>query len=224
MKKVQTLVSKVKDYLSAKERNDFLTIMYMVIMQDRMLKSWVSKGALTKEEITLLKKSRTWTNKFNEKVKSRLSRKEVEYTDKKIDKFDVRFFDDYTIQKIFRDMSNRLENATIPRPYFTRWCEEIMDVNCRQCTKSHCECYLNEMFEENLVESDTGEELPNCRYAYTSKRPRYSAKEISDYMLDPRKPIEEVDKFIDKLDAASMRAMLKDSAREWTRMAQEQSK
>jgi hypothetical protein len=211
----------LRDYLSAKERNDFLTMKYMSIMADRLLEDWLKKSNITKAEARLIRLARTWTNKFVEKVRERLSIKENAYTEKRLAKFDVRFIDDYTYKTIARDLGNKLENCVLPREMFGKFSEEIMDINCRHCKQCHTKCDLYDVLDENFIQ-ESGERLPNCRYAYTNKRPRFSPEQIAHYTINPKMSIEKVDEFIDMLDAASMRAMLKDSAREWNKMNQEQ--
>lgn len=130
-----------------------------------MLNDWNKRGNLTKEEHKSLKTSETYLKKFCKSVYDRLSDKEKVQIDKRLEKFDFRLVDDFTLQRVYRDMNDRMVNAVVPREQFYKWCEEIMHVNCRGCNKTWNECELHQVFEENLVpESQWG--LDNCRYAY----------------------------------------------------------
>ncbi|MCR3760398.1 hypothetical protein KYB31_15580 [Clostridium felsineum] len=166
----------MKDYLNADEKNQLMVFMSILQVMDgnrgingpkivSVLEDWSKRKNLTKEEHKNLKYANTYLSKFCESVYNRLNDKEQKQLDKRLKKFDFRLVDDYTLQKVYRDMSDRMQNAVVPREQFNNWCEEIMERNCNECNKDWKECRLHEVFENNFVpESSWG--LDNCRYAY----------------------------------------------------------
>jgi uncharacterized membrane-anchored protein YjiN (DUF445 family) len=166
----------MKDYLNADEKNQIMVFMSILQIMNgnrgingpkiiTVLEDWNKRGNLTKEEHKNLKYAGTYLTKFCMSVYDRLSDKEKIQMDKRLQKFDFRLVDDFTLQKIYREMTDRMVNAVIPREQFFKWCEEIMHVNCNGCTKDWKQCELHEMFEENFVPESTWNK-DNCRYAY----------------------------------------------------------
>jgi hypothetical protein len=173
-------VNKLKDYLNFEERNQFLVMMSILqliqgsrsvqnIKIKPMIEDWNERNNLTKEEHKYLKTTETYLSKFCNSVHDRMSLKEQEVIDKRIRKFDFRLIDDYTLKNIYRDINDKLKNAVVPRQQFETWCEEIMECNCKGCTKPWTDCKLHRVFDNNFVpESSWG--LQNCRYAYQKIR------------------------------------------------------
>lgn len=168
----------MKDYLSAIEKNQIIVLMLVLeaingksnsnmdeAKISAMVEDWKKRGNLTKEEHRALKSSSTYLKKFLDSVLDRLSEKERNVIKKRLLKVDFRPVDDYTIKKIFREMENRMVNAVVTRELFNKWCEEIMECNCKNCSKDWKDCELHEVFEENFVPESTWN-LENCRYAY----------------------------------------------------------
>lgn len=130
-----------------------------------MLEDWTKRENLTKEEHRALKTAETNLKKFCESVYARVNPKEQEQLKKKLTSFDFRLIDDFTLQRVYRDISDRMKIAAVPREQFLDWCEEIMECNCKNCNKDWSKCRLHEVFENNFVpESSWGKQ--NCRYAY----------------------------------------------------------
>lgn len=167
----------MKDYLNAEERNQLMVFMAILQMFSgnrgitgasgkNIVDDWSSRNNLTKDEQRSLKMSQTYLKKFCDSVQDRMNPKEQEQIKKRLEKFDFRLVDDFTLQKVYRDMKDRLVNAVVPREEFCAWCNEIMYQNCNGCTKHFSKCELHQVFEDNFVpESSWG--LENCRYAYT---------------------------------------------------------
>ncbi len=126
---------------------------------------WKDRNFLTKDEGKNVKTAHTYLIKFFNSVLERLNAKEKGLIQKQLEKFDFKIVDDYTMQKIFRDMSNHLVNAVVPRQQFENWCCEIMACNCKDCTKHWDGCELYKVFEDNFV-PDGGFEMDNCKFAY----------------------------------------------------------
>lgn len=168
----------MKKYLNAEQRNQFLVL--VSILQtftgnrnmtrknpgeiQTILEQWDKSDNLTKDEHRSLKMVGTYLNKFCESVFERMDPKEKKQLDKRMDKFDFRLVDDYTLKKIYRDMQDKYVNAVVPRELFNKFCEEIMFVKCHNCKKCYGECELYDVFEENFIpESTYG--LTNCKFA-----------------------------------------------------------
>lgn len=168
----------MRDYLNATEKTQFFVILSILQVIEGirnsgkdgpkitpMLEEWKRKNNITKEEHRSLKTAETHLKKFTESVFNRLSKKEQEVIKKKIANFDFRLIDDYTLKQIFRDINDRMQFAVMPRQQFYSWCEQIMKVNCENCTKDWNTCELHTIFEENFV-PESGWDCENCKYAY----------------------------------------------------------
>lgn len=169
----------MKDYLNAEEKNQIMVLMSILQVMngnrnlgkenpakiETMIESWNNRKNLTKEEQKDLKMSNTYLNKFCKSVLDRLDPKEKELLDKRLIKFDFRLVDDFTLKRVYRDINDKMVNAVIPREQFYKWCEEIIDINCKGCNKCWKDCELHTIFEDNFVPESTWN-LENCRYAY----------------------------------------------------------
>ncbi|MEG0728236.1 MAG: DUF5651 domain-containing protein [Anaerovoracaceae bacterium] len=172
----------MKTYLSAQERNEFLTIASVLKMmenskmkEDKFAKdapkfsdiadAWQSRGNLTKEEAKSLRMASTYLRKFADSILERVDQREKDIVTKKLSSFCFRIVDDYTLGKIYREMNDKVKNVTMCREKFGAIAEEIMSINCKNCTRACSQCELHEIFDDNLM-PDGGYDMPNCRYAY----------------------------------------------------------
>lgn len=171
---------KLKDYLNSEELNDFMTIGMLLETSGDILESkidekvitlgkiriaWDTRGNLSKEEHKAIKTAETYLTKAYRSILNRLSKNEAIKIQRRLNTSYIRILDKYTIDKINRETADKYKNAVIPRVQFEDWCEVIMQVKCKGCTKDRQACKLREVFEDNFVpESDWG--LDNCRYAY----------------------------------------------------------
>lgn len=166
-----------RDYLNKDETNQFMVLMSVtqIINGERNLENkkqapmyidWTNRSMMTKEQAKWLKTANTYLNKFIISKLKDLSKEQQKKVLAKISKFDFKLIDDYTWQKISRDMEDKFQFATLKREDFNNWCEEIMLKHCKDCTKDRCECNLFKVFDDNLV-PDGGFNLPSCPYAYS---------------------------------------------------------
>lgn len=165
-----------RGYLNRDESNQFMVIMAAIqlINGERSLdnrphppmwEEWSKREMMDKAQQKNLKMANTYLNKFvMSKLKDLDKSKQIEML-KKIQKFDFKLADDYTLKKLFRDMSDKMQFAVMKREDFYKWTEEIMTVNCLNCNKDRNKCELHRVFEDNLV-PETGWNLNNCEYAY----------------------------------------------------------
>jgi hypothetical protein len=172
------LQGKLKDYLNSEELNDLMLIGALLDTTANVVKStlndktldkiriaWNTRGNLSKEEHKSLKMAETYLTKFYTSILNRLSINEVVKINKRNSSFNIRILDKFTLDKLNRQTNDKYKNAVVPREQFENWCEEIMEIKCKGCTKDRQACKLHEVFEDNFVqESDWG--LDNCRYAY----------------------------------------------------------
>jgi hypothetical protein len=171
----------VRDYLNSSEKNQFMVLLSVIQLMEgkrnngidgprisTMLEEWTKRDNMTKEEHKKLKTAETYLKQFTSSVYRRLSPKEQNIIDKKVMKFDFKLVDDYTLKQVHRDISNAMVNAVVPREEFHDWCEQIMEVNCKGCTKNGNECKLNQVFENNFI-PESGFNCSNCKFAYVSE-------------------------------------------------------
>ena len=154
-----------RDYLNQEESNDVLTLNYIVGMIDNMLKN--SYDFYKKEELTSLKYVKSYCDKFLLNLMKRVSKKEVDRLDKRNKRFSFKLIDDPMLKIIEGKIDKHMEEVRMPRDLFDKFCEEVMDVRCNNCTKNHCECELYDVFIKNNAVEPDGFDLDNCRYAYS---------------------------------------------------------
>lgn len=171
----------MRDYLNANEKNQFMVIQSISQVIDgkrnggidgpkigTMLEEWTKHNNMSKEEHKNLKMAETYLKKYLTSVYDRLSPKEQAVIQKKVMKFDFKLVDDFTLKQVFRDISDRMVNAAVPREQFYKWSEEIMCVKCNGCTKNWNECELHTAFNDNFI-PESSFNLKNCKYAYSSE-------------------------------------------------------
>lgn len=169
----------MRDYLNQNEKNQFMVLLSILQLMEgkrnngvdgprigTILQEWSGRNMMTKEEHKNLKTSETYLRKFSDSVYHRLSKKEQDIIDKKINKFDFKLVDDYTLKQINRNIQDRFVNAAVPREQFYTWCSEIMTIKCNGCTKDGNTCELNAIFEDNFI-PESGFNCENCKFAYT---------------------------------------------------------
>lgn len=172
----------MKDYLNRDEKNQIVTLMAVAqqIEGIRTLtgkegkpiwEAWKDRGFLTKDEGKSIKTAHTYLLKFFKSVLNRVNSREEGLILKQLAKFDFKIIDDFTINKIFRDITNRMQNAVVPRVQFENWCSEIMSCNCKGCQKHWDKCELYTVFEDNFV-PEGGYNLENCKYSYDEVKRR----------------------------------------------------
>lgn len=171
----------MKDYLNQSETNDFMCIGYLLdtagsilgierssknpMSIEKVRAGWADRGNLTKEEHKSLKMAETYLSKFYTSVLARMSRNEAAKVYKRLTRYTVKFMDEFTLNLLNVQLGREFEVVKIEREQYQQWCEEIMNVNCKNCTKHHDECKLCSLFENTLI-PESQWNLDNCRYAY----------------------------------------------------------
>lgn len=158
--------NKCKNYLNSAECLDFMMLSSLMAHLDQMVDNWCARQVVSSDESRSLKMANTYVKKFLSSLLGRLDNKEKEKIDRKMKTNTVRLYDRYTIDKLNRESENTLKNTVVDRELFDKFCEEIMDVRCRNCNKEWVDCELHTLFEENLIPEPTGYDCKNCRYAF----------------------------------------------------------
>jgi len=124
---------------------------------------WEERGMMTAEARRYLKTAYTYLCKFKAEMMTNLDDQTVSILKKKLEKFDYRLVDKYTMEKIHRDINNHLKYVVMERESFENIIQEVAQVNCVGCTKDYRGCPLAKVFDEVLAYG--AEEQPNCPYA-----------------------------------------------------------
>lgn len=178
----------LKDYFNSEQRNQFMVIGSLIRAFNRVenkgkdgprihaiADSWEKQGLATKEELKYLRTATTYLEKFYDSVLARQGAKEQDRLRKMLGKFDYKLIDDYTLQRIMRDMSDKLNYAVMKREDFENWSRDIMYTCCRGCKKDWKECDLYDALDDNFIpESSWG--CDNCKYADPRERNDNDAK------------------------------------------------
>lgn len=164
-----------RGYLNRDESNTIMCI--MAVMQQLeglrsisgrpseipMWEDWTKRGMMTPEAKKCLKMGHTYIKKFIDEMLQSLDKEEVQKISKKLEKFDYRLIDDYTLQKVHRDINDHFKYAVMDRENFNNIIEDMAQVTCVGCTKDYRKCALHKVYEDILLPG-LGEQ-PNCPYA-----------------------------------------------------------
>lgn len=181
----------MKDYLNKEETNNFLLIGTLLDTVSAIKDDWKKRSMLTKEEHKYLSTAKTYAEKFYLSVMNRLNPREAEKLYKRLMKFDIKVLDEYTKKRLFGEFDKEYAVVKIPREEFEDWCEEIMEVNCKNCTKHWGECRLHKIFEKNFV-PESSCNLDNCRYAYKEINVQRDEKKIKEFQEFKKKRMKAV--------------------------------
>lgn len=130
--------------------------------------AWMNKGMMTAEQRKFIKTANTYLDKFTSSIfNDNLDVKTKDKILKKIQKWDIRVIDDYTLQKLYR-MLDQKEEYRVDRDIFCDLVETKMHCSCKNCTKDHQGCDFKVFLDDNFVPPlyELEEQLPNCEYAY----------------------------------------------------------
>lgn len=158
---------KNKDYLTSQE---CLEIMMIVSLQQticRMIDSWVERGATTTLEGKSLKMARTYISKFLESIFTRLSKEEIKKLNRKMEINTVRLYDKYELDSLNKKIESTYEKTVLDSDQYCLLCENIMDVNCKDCNKDYKSCDIYTLFDSTLA-PEPSECKQNCKYSYES--------------------------------------------------------
>ena len=178
----------MRDYLTAEEKNFYMISKAFLQYCDgirslepsngcnKIWEDWKARGMLTTEMQGNLKRVYTYLRKFCYELEVNLSKTEQEVLKKRIDKFDYKLIDDYTVKKLLRDVSNNMKYAVIERDKFEPILQDIAAVRCVGCKCNYEKCPLYKMLDDIMV--PYVKEEPNCPYACNLDE--YSEEELKD--------------------------------------------
>lgn len=164
-----------RDYLTAEEKNFYMISKAFLQYCDglrslepsngcnKVWEDWKARGMLTTEMQGNLKRVYTYLRKFCTELEINLSKTEQEILKKRVDKFDYKLIDDYTVKKLLRDVSNNMKYAVIERDKFEPILQDIAAVRCVGCKCNYEKCPLYKMLDDIMV--PYVKEEPNCPYA-----------------------------------------------------------
>lgn len=156
-----------KDYLTSNEQ---LEVMILIALKDvigKMVTSWSERKAFYDDESKNLKTSFTYLGKFLDSIYSRLDDKELERLNRKLSMNAVRLYDNYEIEKKENKIKNVYSKFTLTSSEWYEFCEEIMNVRCKDCENCWQNCNLYKLLDENNAPEPTGFSNVKCKYFYT---------------------------------------------------------
>ena len=178
-----------REYLNREEENFYMVSQAFIQMIEgkRTLENrtaeerwneWGKRGMLTPGMQRNIKLTYTYLRKFIYDIEANLDKTTVSKLRKKLNKFDFKIVDDYTLKKLFRQISDSYKYAVMKRDVFMQILEDIAEVRCVGCNKDYKTCPLYKAFDDISI-AFAGEK-PNCPYA----------ADLTDCTPEERKDIE----------------------------------
>ena len=163
-----------RPYLQAEEKNSYMVAKAFIQLLEgkrtfenkrskEMWEEWSKKGMMTKTMHKNLKLSCTYLKKFCSELEENLEISERKKLARQLEKFDYKLVDDYTVQKLLRNINDNIQYAVIKRDKLIDCLEDISAVRCVGCKEDHNKCSIFKMLDDISVPY-LGEE-PNCPYA-----------------------------------------------------------
>lgn len=163
-----------RSYLSREEENFYMVAKSFLGMMegsrslenkitDEVLVEWKKRGMLTPEMQKELKLSYTYLKKFCYEIEANLDEKTRIKLRKKLDNFDFRIMDNYTLSKFQRNLKDKLNYISLKREYFLDILEDIAAIRCVGCKENYNKCPLYTAYEDMMM--PTVDEEENCPYA-----------------------------------------------------------
>lgn len=163
-----------REYLSAPEKNFYMISKAFIksingernlenTITDEIWVEWGRRGMITPSMQKSLKLVKTHLQKFCYEVEENLAKTELDKLNKQLCRFDYRLVDDYTVQKLLRDITNNMKYAVMERQKLAPILEDIAAVRCVGCTCNYEKCDLFKMLDDISV-AYVAEE-PTCPYA-----------------------------------------------------------
>ncbi|WP_057979457.1 DUF5651 domain-containing protein [Caloramator mitchellensis] len=166
-----------RDYLQPDEMNDFLILATIWGLLEKIIDLWDKRQMISKEEKKNLKLAKTYIGKFYGMKVNELSRKTAKKVAEYLQKNEVVIIQTEDKEKMREETQKFIE---IEREDFYNWCEQIIDINCKNCRKNHQECKLYDLLDKYEV-PDSSFEKRNCRYAYDEINIERDEKKIKEY-------------------------------------------
>lgn len=157
----------MKDYLNTTERENLIRIVHLTSDIERCLEG----NALSKEEISNLKKSATWGMKTVESVLNRINETAVK-TFRRSAKGSKMTLDTYGDKEInFKKKVAEYSASYDENKEYYKLVELIFDNCCKNCSRDGSKCDIYKEFEEQCIyEFDGTDKCTNCKYSFKDER------------------------------------------------------
>lgn len=163
-----------RGYLNQEEKNLYMVSKAFIQMLEgtrsltnkrveEVWNEWKQRGMLTSSMQKNIKMVHTYLKKFCIELEENLDSSELRKLSKQLNKFDFKIVDDYTLQKLLRDIKDNMKYAVIERDKFENVLEDITAVRCVGCKKDYKECAIHKMLDD--ISLPYVHEQPNCPYA-----------------------------------------------------------
>jgi hypothetical protein len=193
-----------RPYLTAEEKNFYMIAKSFIQMIDgaRNLENkvtnevwieWENRGMITSPMKKNIKLVHTYLKKFCIELEENLSETEMKRLEKQLEKFDYKLIDDYSVQKLLRDIKDNLKYAVIKRERLEPILQDIAAVRCVGCTCNYEKCDLYKMLDD--ISTPFVMEEPNCPYAcnleYYNDEEKKSLEQIKEIVRQRKSVIKE---------------------------------
>lgn len=158
-------IFKKKDYFTSQESLEIMMLLSLKHNLDGVVDGWGARNVISPDESKNLKMARTYLSKFLESLFARTSKEEIKRLNRKMEVNTVRLYDKYQLDALNKKVDAAYEKTVLDSDQYCLFCENIMDVNCKSCTKCSSECELYDLFVDTLA-PEPGDNKPNCKYAY----------------------------------------------------------
>lgn len=163
-----------REYLNAEEKNFYMIAKSFIQMMDgeRNLQNkisdqvwieWEKRGMVNSSMKKNIKMVHTYLKKFCYELEENISATELTRLNKQLEKFDYRLVDDYSLQKLLRDINDNIQYAVIKRERLEPILQDIAAVRCVECTCNYEKCELYKMLDD--ISTPYVMEEPTCPYA-----------------------------------------------------------
>ena len=164
-----------RDYVNVEEKNLYMVTKSFIQMLEGqrtldnkslgkyMWEELKEHGMLTKSMQRNLKTAYTCLRNFCYELEDNLSSTQMDRLKKQLAKFDYRIMDEFTLNKIYRDASDKLQYAVIKREKLDPVLQDVAAVRCVGCTQCYEKCSLFKMLDD--IDTPYCGEESNCPYA-----------------------------------------------------------
>ena len=164
-----------RDYLNDNEENFYMLIKSLMQVvdgsrndtgsrYDEMLwDRWMKSGMMTPEMKKNLKCAYTYLGKFTDELYENLDDRQQNKLDKRLSKYEIKLVDDFKVQKLLRDISDRYKYAVIERDNFNDIMVDIAQVRCVGCEDDYRNCEICRVFDDMCIPYSG--EKKNCPFA-----------------------------------------------------------
>ena len=157
-------MTKVKDYLSSKEREIFL-LTFKLFDALEEVKTWKDRNVITEEEYQNILKCDEFGMKAMESIIRRQNKSALKTLHNSVNNIHVTLTNSFGVYQYMSEKSADEKASYEKNKEFFDLVENVMHVNCKNCN-TYCEdCDFYKQFETLYIQ-DMGDDFGNCRFAY----------------------------------------------------------